>query len=452
MRALIAASMMVLIACGDDDGTAGEDAGGGADSGPRDGGRGEDAGPGIDAGPGVDAGPRPDAGPSTGERGYWTTPSELRAAHARAMAGEQPWADAEAAMLAAAGAPGDWSFGTIDGVVDCGGAGGGSPDVPEFIANTGGGPVVLAKAYAYVIGGDEAYAAAVREHVLDLTDTTGWGGEVYSGANQCILNLSWFTARFIQAALLIEGSAAWTDADRDAFQRWLAEEVYKKTSWASGARQNNWGSGGSYTSAVIADYLHHGGSTAMLRERDGTMRTIGDAWRYHLDRQLARMNGTEMMDSDCPTWGIQAHGGIPDELRRGSSGCDATYIVEMDASYTYQHTAIQSFVAHAEMLLRRGTASLYDNIAPDGRGSIRASMRFVFENPTRSWPWSDPHMGTMELAYRHYQDPDMCAELACDSPPDRIISRNNRVLSFATYTHAFAPGETPAPPPTASAP
>jgi hypothetical protein len=47
-------------------------------------------------------------------------------------------------------------------------------------------------------------------------------------------------------------------------------------------------------------------------------------------------------------------------------------------------------------------------------------MRFVYANPTRAWPWASSHTATMEVAYRHYRDAEMCTELACDDPGSRV--------------------------------
>jgi hypothetical protein len=380
-------------------------------------------------------------------RGYFTTPEELAGIKQRADQGKQPYKDAVDELVAYAGAPGDWPYGSVDGNVDCAG-----PDEPPPLWNGEGGPLVLAKAYLYHLTGDEAFAESARLHVLDLTDTTGWGGDVFSGANQCILNLSWFIPRFIQAAELLEGYAGWSTDDRETFASWLAAEVYLETSWSSSHRMNNWGSAGSYTSAMIADYLVQT-TISQLVDEDGTSRSLAEAWTYHRSRQLARMDGTDPLDTQCAIWGIQDHGGIPDELRRGTSGCDATYILEQDASYTYQLAHIQALVAHAELLLRRGDKSMFDNVAPNGMGSIQQSILFVIQNPTQSWPWSNNHMPTLDISYRYYRDPAMCAELVCDDVTQRVISgEGNRVMSFGTLTHGFAPDENPGPPPVVAPP
>jgi hypothetical protein len=450
MRTRIAfLALLVAVACGSDDEGAKPSTSSGGSSGT--GGAGGNAGTSSGGVSGSANGGTGGGGSPGASRGYFTSATELASIKARAEAGDEPYATALEDLISFAGSPTSWSFGSIAGDVTCGGSSGGSPDVPEYIANTGGGPLVLAKAYLFHLTGDEAFATEARARILELTTTTGWGGDVYSGATQCILNLSWFVPRFIQAADLLEGWSGWSAADKAAFGGWLATEVYPKTSWSSANRINNWGSGGSLTSAMIADYLV--GSAIELTDEDGTTRTLAEAWTFHRDKQRARMDGSEQMDSECPTWGIEAHGGIPDELRRGTSGCAATYILEEDASYTYQLTHIQSLVAHAEVLLRRGSAQLFDNVAANDKGSIQQSILFVIDNPQQSWPWTSSHLVTLEIAYRQYREAHLCAELACDDPGNRVITDDgNRVLSFTTLTHGFSPEENPGPPPSVPPP
>lgn len=467
--ALTLALTLAASACGGDDAASGSGGAGGSAGGAGTGassgaggiggaaGGGGAAGAGASGGTGGTAGSGGNAGTGGGgtagpSRGYVTSTPELVELKKRVDANDEPYKSAYDDLVKFAGAPTDWSYGTLDGSVTCGGSSGGDPGEPAFIANSGGGPLLLAKAYLFRLTGNEAFATDARARLLDLVDTTGWGGAVYSGANQCILNLSWFVPRFVQAADLLDGWSGWSAQDKESFATWLSKEVYPKTSWASEARNNNWGSAGSYTSAVIADYLV-GTSITELVERDGTKRTLAQAWQFHAERQLARMNGTEKMDSQCPTWGIQSHGGIPDELRRGTSGCAATYILEQDASYTYQLAHVQSLVAHAELQWRRGSTTLWDNLASDKKGSIAQSILFVIDNPTKSWPWTGSHRVTLELSYRYYRNKEMCAELVCDDLGNRTItSAGNRVLSFSTLTHGFAPSENPGPPPVTKAP
>jgi hypothetical protein len=284
--------------------------------------------------------------------------------------------------------------------------------------------------------------------LLDLVDTNSYGGEVYSGANQCILNLSWYIPSWIMAADLIEDYVGWTTTDKRAFQRWLADEVYKKTAWASRTRVSNWGAAGSATSAMIADYLWDSPYTLQGA-------TPAAAYAEHRQKQLDRMNTVWQGDSDCPIWGFQWYGGIPDELRRGSSGCEARWIVDQDPSWSYTQVHLEGTVMHAEFLLRRGDASLYTNIQPDGSGSLLRAIHFVIANPvnpSQSTDWSDNHKPTLEVTYRYYRDVPMALQLRFGQPDRFIGKKSGQLLHFGTVTHGFAPGESPGLPPTVPSP
>lgn len=380
-------------------------------------------------------------------RGYMTTPAELRLIKEKADSGLEPYRTAVQRLIVIE-ATQPWTYGEIGGLQACR-----STHEPPYIGL--GSPLVYAKALAYHLTGDESYARTVRELLLDLTDTYGFG-EQFSGANQCILNLSWYIPGWIWAADLLEEYEGWTREDKATFQRWLAAVVYVKTSWASDARDNNWGAAGSYTSALIADYLHDSG--LVLVDWNNIARTPAEAYQHHNQKQFRRINGIAAeMDSRCPESGIRPYGGIPDELRRGSSGCEARWIEANDASWTYTQVHLQALVAHAELLYRRGDAGLYTNVHSDGSGSILKAINFVIDNPTnpaKSTYFKENHMPVLEPAYRFYRTEAMCRQLHCQNePPLRFIGgASGQLLHFGTITHGFHPDEDPGPPPTVPPP
>ena len=193
-------------------------------------------------------------------RGYMTTPQELAAIAGKAAKGIEPYKTAVAKILVYANQPSYWPYGKIDGPQDAAG----KTLVPAYLGH--GSPLIYAKALAYHLTGNVQYAASIRGFLLDLIDTTGYGGEIYTGGNQNILNLSWYIPGFIMAADLIEGYAGWTPADKRSFQEWLAREIFKKVEWNSDVRSSNWGSAGSATTAIIADYLTNSGLSMVDRE------------------------------------------------------------------------------------------------------------------------------------------------------------------------------------------
>jgi hypothetical protein len=376
-------------------------------------------------------------------RGYLTTPTELTKIADKARRNIQPYTDAVDSVLEFVGAPSYWpgDYEKIGGAQSCD-----ETEQPGYIYE--GSPLVYAKAIAYNLTGDSAYAHEVRRRILDLLDTYGYGGEVYSGANQCILNLSWYLPSWIMAADLIEDYPGWTMADKRSFQQWLAEEIYKKTAWSSRNRKNNWGSAGSTTSAMIADYLW---DSPYLLEGDSP----SDAFVEHKQKQIDRMNTVWQGDSPCDIWGIQPYGGIPDELIRGSSGCDAMWIVENDASWSYSITHLKAIVMHAEVLLRRGDDSLYENVMDSGGGSLIKAIHFIIDNPAdpgKSTYWRDSAKSALEITYRYYRDKASGEQLGIGQSGRYIGGIDGQMLHFGTLTHGFAPNENPGSPPTVPPP
>lgn len=393
---------------------------------------------------------------TSGSRGYVTTPAELQAIAAKAAQGIEPYRSAVLAVKKFADT--SWPYGTISGSQSCTGV-----QSPAYIG--GGAPLVEAKAMAYWLTGDETYAADARIHILDLTDTSGYGGDVYSGANQCILNLSREFPPFVIAADLLEDYPGWSASDKQAFQQWLATVVYKKVDFANDAEAHNWGAAGSSASAMIADYLT--GSGILLVDRDGATISSHDAWAEAKQRSLDRRDGNTYMKnvlSLCPSYdfgkGIRPDGGIPWELVRGSSGCDALWIVDLDKSWTYMQAHLTPAILQAEIFLRRGDPSLYTHIASNGAGSLLRGVYFLIRNPndvTKSVSWSSDRKGPLEYMYRFYAtqgwlDPYIAVQLGIGGTRVITATAPNQTTNFTTLTHGFAVGETPAPVPVTPAP
>jgi hypothetical protein len=292
--------------------------------------------------------------------------------------------------------------------------------------------------------------------IMDLTDTYGYGGSTYSGGNQCILNLAWYIPSWIMAADLIEDYSGWSLSDKQTFQNWLASEIYKKVDWASDARSNNWGSAGSATSAMIADYL--AGSGVMLTDRNGSQLTPGQAYAEAKQRQLDRMDGNSYMDNyNCHQGvGFRPDGGIPEELARGSTGCNGLWIQDLDSSWMYTMTHLQGTMVHAELLLRRGDPSLCTHLTGTGAGSILRSILFLLNNPndpSKSVAWKMSNDGsTLEVAYRFYLNTYMAQQLGIGTGTRAICGKSGQMLHFGTITHGFAVGEVLEPLPTVPPP
>ena len=339
--------------------------------------------------------------PVTGAaRGYLTTPQELTAIRNLAAQGVEPYKYNVDRLLRDAGDPLKWDYGTVGGSIQAVSGDCYSPTNTKwdlYFAENYGAQEVYRKMIAYYLSGNIAYARNAREKILDLTDTFDFGGEVYSGNNQCILELGFALPVWIQAADLLAGTSVWSASDKLNFQRWLAQQAYPKVAWASRVRTNNWGAAGSLVASLIADYVY--GSGLNLNEVSPTRITLTPAQAYvqHNDMQVKRMTGALKGDSQCAIWGIQWYGGIPDETRRGATGCNGQWIVAQDQSLSYQTLHVEILVYHAEFLLRRGSDLLYK----DGR--ILKAIKFVVNNPVGvSVPWIDYRKSLMFVANYYY--------------------------------------------------
>lgn len=314
--------------------------------------------------------------------------------------------------------------------------------------------VILAKAMAYHLTGDSSYADQVVAGLVDATNRSASGNPSGKG-DQCNLNAAWYTQGVIQAADLMEGYSGWDSSKKRAFQDYLAESVYPYAE-AAAHRGNNWGTGGSAAAVYIADYLWDRPDLS-LRDLDGNQRSPSEAYTFDNNRQKARINGTDHLDSDeCGDAGgaIMPDGAIPIELVRDSSGCDSEYIKELDGSYTYTLTYLESVIQHAELLHRRGDNSLYDGTGPGGKGSILKGIMFVIDNPNnpeKSWDWKRSHLHSLDVAYKYYRDPRLADQIGIGS--NRNISGVcGQMFHYGTISHGFAEDENPTGPPIVSPP
>ena len=117
-------------------------------------------------------------------------------------------------------------------------------------------------------------------------------------------------------------------------------------------------------------------------------------------------------DTVCEIFGIQNHGGIPDELRRGSTGCLGDQLRTDDDSYSYQMTAVSRLIFHAEAVRRHANNELFEHRLANGEPAILQSVLFVIDNPNgRSFAWEDGVQGVLRVAGNYYQDERLCREL-----------------------------------------
>ena len=371
-------------------------------------------------------------------RGYLTTPQELEEIRRLADLGIEPFQEHREDLLLQAESPSSWDFGIAEGEfrVESGRCVSDTyPDGDEFIDVSDGAHEVYRKVLAYYLTQNTAYAVDAREKILDLTDTHTFGGEVYSGSNECILHLAFAIPLWIQSADLLEDTSIWTQEDKRQFQDWLARDIYRKVAWASRERINNWGSAGSLSASMIADYLSDRNIELQEIEPRVIKLTPAEAYTQHNQLQLDRMNGRLQADSECSNWGIQSYGGIPDELRRGSTGCDGQWIQENDSSLSYTTLQIEHLVFHAEYLSRRGDFSLYEQGGE--QKLLLTAINFVIDNPVNpdsSFDWHENRKGTLYVAYNYYQDTTL---LALAQTADTF--KSGGTLPYAQVTHSPLP-------------
>jgi len=370
----------------------------------------------------------------------------LRAIKKKADSGIEPYKSAVSSLLSYVGSPTNWPYGTVD------------PTNRDVLQNAAA--LVYAKGLAYNLTGDSAYAASAREKILQMSSTTTCAND-YSGGNGCILTLSRHVPGYITGADLIEDYTGWSAGDKATFQSWLKNQVYRFTDWASDTRSTNWGAVGSAATEYIADYLAN--SNLTLVDRDGKSFTPHGAYVEARQRALDRVNSNSYMyNSVCSNTtglGIRWYGGIPEETGRGTTGCDGQYLLTTDSSYSYMHAHLSGTVLQAELLLRRGDHSLFDNIKSDGSGSILRAILYVIANPndpnapTHWYSWMDSRKSIIEISYRYYRNSAIAKQLGIGTSSRNIDGAGNTAMPhFGTLTHGFAVGENPGPPPVTPAP
>jgi len=373
------------------------------------------------------------------ESGYITSPEELEFLGSQAQLGTEPYATLVNDFLSDLEAPSTWQFGAAGGayeIVNDNCISPASPQGDQFISQQGGAQAVYKKMIGYYLTHDVAYAQVARNKIIELTKTSNFGGDLYLGTNPCILKLAFSIPLWIQSATLLEGTPVWSAVDRATFQNWLATEVYHKVAWASRVRRNNWGSAGSLAASMIGDYLSGQPVTLIEYQPEYRELTPSQAYQEHNAMQLQRMNTVWKGDSKCAMWGIRPYGGMPDELRRGTTGCDGQWLTSKDDAYVYQITEIDHLVFHAEYLVRRGDASLFNNKKSDGSGSLLKAILFVIDNPVKpamSYDWEAYKAGILNVAYAYYHD-----ERLRQAVPTNSVQRGG-MISFGQLTYPIQP-------------
>lgn len=313
-------------------------------------------------------------------RGYLTTPKELLVIRGKAAQGLEPYQSAVAEVLTQAEQ--NWDF-PLDTVASCPGA-----DQPAWNDDRGGIPILYAKALAYHLTGEAAYAREVRrilERIMSEVRT------ISTGENQCQLNFGWGTPELVASADLIEdywgdlictGPASTLYGQNNIgsgnckvlFQNWLVKNPYYVVSNATTRMaSNNWGAAATNATMYIADYLWdrpevrlaHRNPRQVNAGRDFLF-TPAEAYAFIKELTLERMkmhrvswtaygcdNLTTDQSSDWPPVksGITEKGIVSEDARR-QQYCN---IPRYDDSYqNYPEIHLGNLIQQCELMLRRG--------------------------------------------------------------------------------------------------
>jgi len=309
--------------------------------------------------------------------------------------------------------------------------------------------LIYGKVLAFYFTREGIYAKEARDLIKELTQSDGFkyvnGVVTYNGANQCSLALSWLVPLLIESAILLEGYPGWTDWHKNELQYWLAVEVYPLTAAISRTRKNNWGNAASFASWSIGHYLNN------IQDTDPDFRLeefypqrlslLPRSAKYqHGEMQLKRIGNEWAGDSQCADFGVQSHGGIPDELRRGPDGeCTDLFLrSNNNAQYSYQQKTISNLVYHAEALKRHGHPrhKLYELELNSDVETLLQAIHFVVQNPhssDHSYDWEFWQIGTLRVANRTFNNSVLCDQIRKSRTRENIIG--NSYLPYTKITH-----------------
>jgi hypothetical protein len=226
---------------------------------------------------------------------------------------------------------------------------------------------IFALALAGYLQSNATYSAAAKTHIEEFEAMTGFSYGTWSGANECALHLGSAVSHIVEAAwLLEEGGYDFDAADRLALAEWIRDEAWPVLSYPITQRKNNWAVVTLASALAAAAYVE--GGIPLLTWYDTTtisptnFISIADElltdWKSNSDP----FDGSAGDCSQVPdVYGLQDHGGYPDELRRsvGTADCpevsiafDCTTSTSCGNSHFYQQKATLA-VIHINEILRR---------------------------------------------------------------------------------------------------
>jgi len=379
-------------------------------------------------------------------RGYLTTPQELKVIAEKAEQGLEPYKSAVVDVLQWANKEWVYEFKAIE---SCDNA-----NEPVWNDNGGGTPVLYAKAIAYHLTGDVRYAEEVKNNLEQIMTEVK---SISVDTERCQLVFSWGTPELVASADLIEAywknqtctgpvSTEYADEKIDQgnckvlFQNWLVKNPYYVVSLSTENSKSNWGAAATNATAYIADYLWDRSDILLIHRNPPqidkgkeTQLTPSKAYAYANQLALDRMNGygveygsifsCDYLDREQQSsqWTpvksqISEMGIIPEDARR-QEYCN---IPGYNGEYqNYPQIHLGNNIQQCELMLRRGDASCFDNVArseipnytfigPDGklktthlypgRGSIERAIKAIIVDSQTEWR----HDSALAVAFRYY--------------------------------------------------
>ena len=305
---------------------------------------------------------------------------------------------------------------------------------------------IFAMALNGYIDSDNTYYAAARTRILEFAAMTDFELTDLSGGNQCILDMGTAAYHVIEAAFLLEnaGYSSWTSSDRNTLTTWATQEVFPVVSWGIVTRKNNWGIVTYGSALAIATYANGNASSMTLYDAS----TVSPStYLSQASATLATwLNTTEQLDSTCQgageVYGLQSHGGFPDELRRttGTTNCgqtsiafDCTTSTSCGSAHFYQQKSTNAWARVCEIMRRQGdTGTCFDWASHSGNDEgLLDAAQFATGGDFATYYINDFSQGFRYVAGQYYQNYGLITALDDGS----VSVRGGRDYAYTKITH-----------------
>jgi hypothetical protein len=311
---------------------------------------------------------------------------------------------------------------------------------------------IWAMALAGYLLDEEQYFANAKMRLLEFT-TLDFPDDRHNGSNQCALDLGSAAAHLFESAWLMEsaGYADWTTTDKQTLAEWGVTEVIPVTSFGIEKRKNNWGvvmwastlAAANYAAGPYPEITLYDKSIVDTRAFLDTSGEVLQAWLSNSD--------TTPLDSQCDrdgeVFGLQPHGGFPDELRRtgGTLNCAQESIdfacsspSSCSGAFSYQQKATNGLARVCEIFRRMdGNGARCFDLAIHGgdNPSLFDAIQFAIggDVTTPEFPVLDHSQGMKFVAGQYYQNGCL---IALEDDENGSYVRGGRDYAYTRITHA----------------